>query len=460
MLISKWTIALAKRPETATFALYRTSKMKRFPIALFCALVLTGCGYRAPLHRSYIPEVTDTSRYGGVRAGYRELAALLEKDTGLKPTEGNTVALITDGAENWEMITEDVRKADVSVYIEQYIFRPDTFGVRMTGILKEKARAGVDVRIVLDQSANAKHGWEMLAEAEETGLQLDLFHRPVFLVDHCSPKLSTHRDHRKLMLLDGRTAYLGSRNIKDHNYTDWRDADLRITGPAVADLTAVFREQMTPDGPLSRELHLNSDLETAARRDSLSGREQTYGVTLQIVPDAPVDRILPIRNCLEWAILHAQDYFWYYNPYSPPPASTVKALKEAAFRGVDVRWIVPATNDVAMEKNMAESLYKELLRAGIRIYEWQGAMMHAKQYISDDYLMVIGSANLDNLSFFLNYELMAVVYDETLCRRAAGIFRADLERNCREISLEQVEAWPFLRRLRNRLIRFFGGPVG
>ena len=427
---------------------------------LLGGLLLAGCGYRAPLHSSYIPQVTDTTLYGGVRSGYRELAALMDKDTGMKPSDGNTVTLIPDGRQNWDMLKEELGKAGISAYIEPYRFRLDTCGIQLADILKEKAIAGVDVRLILDKSANTREDRKELRKLREFGAQVKLFRRPAFWLDHRFPSLATHRDHRKLTLLDGRTALVGSRNIQDKYFFDWHDVDIRVTGPVVADLTEAFRRSEALVTSHPKELYIAPDLIGCARKDTLPGKTQYFDVTAQVVPDTPADRRLPIRNCLEWAIGHAKDYFWFYNPYTPPPSTTVEALKAAARRGVDVRWIVPGINDVGPEKGMAESMYEELLASGVRIYEWQEHTMHAKQYLSDDYLMVIGSANLDNLSLFLNYELVTVVYDERICRRYAEDFLADLEKHCKEVSLENVTHWSRWRRLWNRAVRFLGGALG
>lgn len=123
-------------------------------ILLWGVLLLSGCGYRAPLHQSYIPQVKDTTLYDGVRSDYQQLAALMEKDTELKPTRGNTVTMIKDGAENWEMLKEEFRAVKKTAYIEPYRFRLDTCGSVLADILREKIREGVDVRIILDKSAN------------------------------------------------------------------------------------------------------------------------------------------------------------------------------------------------------------------------------------------------------------------------------------------------------------------
>ena len=191
----------------------------------------------------------------------------------------------------------------------------------------------------------------------------------------------------------------------------------------------------------------------------MSGLEQFFDVPVQVVPEYPTDQRLPTRNGLEWALNHAKQYFWYYNPYSPPPQSTIDALVEAARRGVDVRWIAPSITDIEPERGIAESMYEEMLEAGIRIYEWQDHMMHAKQYLCDDYLTIIGSTNMDNLSLFLNYEMLAFLYDERICHRAAETFLHDLDAHCREITLEEVRRWPSPRKWRNWILRILGGPL-
>ena len=429
------------------------------PPILF-GLLLTGCGYRAPLHQSYIPEVTDSTRYATIRPEYRTLAALMEKDTGLRPVDGNTVTLIADGREKLEMLKEEMRKARISIYIEPYRFRLDSTGVVLAGILKDKAREGVDARVIADKSANKKEDRTELKKLRKDGVRMNFFHRPAFWLDRKFPSLATHRDHRKLTLLDGRIAYVGSRNIQSKYFFDWHDIDIRVTGPVVADFSEAFRRNQALVDRLAGDPYVAPDAETTARTDTMPGKPQYRGVTMQVVPETPADRKLPIRNCLEWVIGQSRRYFWFYNPYTPPPQSIIQALKDAALRGVDVRWIVPGINDVGPEKGMSESLYQELLDAGVRIYEWQEHTMHAKQYLCDDYLTVIGSANLDNLSLFLNYEMVAVVYDERICRKNAETFLSDLAVHCREISRNEVRRWPLSRRIRNWFIRVLGGSVG
>ena len=427
---------------------------------LGAGLLLASCGYRAPMHASYVPEVTDSSRYAGVRPEYQELSALMEKDVDMLPTQGNTVTLIADGPENWDLLKDEFRKAERAIYIEPYRFRLDTCGSALLDILKTKAVEGVDVRLILDKSANTKEDRTTLKSLRDLGAQVNIFHRPAFFLDHHFPSLATHRDHRKLTLLDGKAALVGSRNIQDKYFFDWHDVDIRITGPVVGDLTRAFRRSQRLVAPRAADPYVHPDLAAVARADVVPGKQQYFDVTMQVVPETPADRKLPIRNGLEWAIRHAKDYFWFYNPYTPPPETTIQALLDAARRGVDVRWIVPGINDVGPEKGMAESMYDSLLAAGVRIYEWQEHTMHAKEYLSDDYLVIIGSANLDNLSLFLNYEMVTIIYDERICRKYAEIFLSDIQEHCVEIDTAQVQQWSIFRRLRNWFIRVLGGSLG
>ena len=196
-------------------------------------MALTACGYRAPMYKSYIPEVVDSTAYPGVAPAYQELAALMEKDTGFVPQEGNTVTLFPEGRKKWEQLMEDLDYASESIYIDHYRFCADSTGSIVAQILEEKAREGVDVRVVLDKGANTREDREKLVMMGSSGVKLQYFHKPQMLIDYVWLSNGFHRDHRKILILDGQTAYLGGRNIQDEYFLQWRDADIRITGPVV-----------------------------------------------------------------------------------------------------------------------------------------------------------------------------------------------------------------------------------
>ena len=424
-------------------------------ILLICGL-LAGCGYRAPMYKTAVTENPDT--YTSVRGEYRELAALLASDTGMPPTDSNTLSVLPEAKQKFDLLLDDLRGAEESVYIEHYRVRLDSIGTAVTDILKDKAHSGKDVRLIVDRGASVREDRKGHMAIRNDGVKSYLFYNPLWLQDYVWPAKGAHREHRKIVLVDGQVGYMGGRNIQD-KYFNWRDCDIRIAGPAVKDLGATFLETQQQVGPDLPPLTITDESARKAVNDTVPGLAQYRQKTVQIVPDSPFDKHLPIRNCFEWAIGHAKRYFYFYTPYTPPPASTLKALKEAARRGVDVEWIVPGTNDVGPAKWMGESLYRELLLAGVKIHEWQGSILHTKEFISDDYLTAIGSANMDNMSFFLNLEVEAVIYDEEIAVDACRLFREDAAVRCLPVTLEDVRRWCVLRKLRNWLARALVGSI-
>ena len=424
------------------------------------SLMLTGCGYRAALHASYIPEVTDSTQYAGIKPEYQQLAALMEKDTGIPPSTGNTIGFILDGNVKLQLMLQDLNAASSAIYLDYYRICADSAGTVVLDILKNKATAGLDVRVMVDKAAVSPKNMKALRKLPEAGALFNSFYKPVWLIDGLVPPAGAHRDHRKILMIDGTTAYIGGRNIQDKYFTSWRDADIRITGPAIEQIATVYMENQLRLNPQAKPLLIHPDLGKAAASDSIPGLTQYYGKIVQVVKDSPTDKKLPMRNLFEWAIGSSKQYFWVYSPYTPPPKSTLKALKDAAARGVDVRWIVQGVSDVFFEEYVAEFLFRDLLEAGVRIFKWNTGIMHAKQFMSDDYLMAIGSVNMDNLSFFLNYENEAIIYDEDITRQAAERFLEDLTTHCSEVTLEEVKRWNIFRKFRNWFFYTLGGPVG
>jgi cardiolipin synthase len=408
------------------------------------------------MHETVIPEAEDPA-FGIILPQYRELAATAAAGTGLPPTAGNTVSLIPVNSDRIAWMAEQLQKAEKSIYIEVFRYRVDTSGTRLYHILEEKARAGLDVRIILDKGANRPGDMRDLKKLRDAGARVELFRIPELLTDYILPYvLTTHRDHRKIVIIDGQVAYLGGRNITDYYFYKWKDMDICLSGPAVAQVTQVFQENWERVAPGSPPVSLDAADTPVAGIAPPEGVKQFSGGVVQILQDSPSDEKLPIRDAFELALESATDYFYFQSPYLPPPPSTVQKLKEAALRGVDVRWMIPGRNDVFIQKWMGETLYEGYLKSGIRIFEWKGEMLHSKQFIVDDYITSVGSANTDNLSFFLNYEVMAIVYDSGVARSAKENFLED-QKGCREILLKDVDEWGGLRILRNWFFRVLAG---
>ncbi len=401
------------------------------------------------MHSTVVTE--DPARFTQVREEYRPLAAMLSSDTGLDPTEGNSLSMLPDAQEYFDLLTSELRGAKKSIYLDFYRIRMDSLGRAVADILKEQAACGLDVRIVVDNIEAKKGDREVFAEIRQAGGIAEIY-----------PSILTAlRDHRKIAIVDDRTAYTGGRNIQQ-KYLQWQDCNIRLQGPCVADLGQAYNEDQRRAAPALEPV----SFEPAAPRiqsdspegSALQGLKIYSGKTVQIVPDTAGDRKLPIRNLYEWSIGNSGRYFYLSNPYAPPPASIARAMEDAARRGVDVRWIVPAINDEPVEKWIDEAMYPEYLKAGVRIFEWQEGRFHTKQFVTDDYLTVIGSANMDNLSLFMNSEVMVAVYDSQLATDMRDAFLSDCEVKCREVTLDEVRRWSVFRRLWNWFARVMAGP--
>lgn len=411
------------------------------------------------MHQTIIPEAEDPA-FGIIRPEYRKMAATVAHSTGLNPTQGNQVGIIPVNTDRLHWMLEQLQQARKSIYIDMYRFRVDSGGVLLYGILEEKARAGLDVRIIVDKGANKKEDLDKLKLLQDAGAQVEFFRFPVWVADYILPPIATtHRDHRKIVIIDGEIAYIGGRNLADYYYFVWKDLDACYSGPVVAQLAQVYQENWNRVSPDTPSVSLKPAGDAIGRIPPPESVPYFSGKTIQIIPDSPIDKRLPLRDAFELAVEQARDYFYFQSPYLPPPPSTVQKLKEAALRGVDVRWMVPSKNDIFFQQWMGETLYKGYMTSGIRVFEWQEEMLHNKLYISDDYITCIGSTNVDNLSFFLNYEVSSIIYDEEVTRSTKEQFLKEQEQ-CREITLSEVEGWNAFRLLRNWFFRVLGGPVG
>lgn len=374
---------------------------------------------------------------------------MVEEDTGMKPTGGNTVELITECRDKFDLLMSDIARADSTIYIEHFRICADNYGKQIEGALSQRARDSLDVRIIVDRPANTRRNLNALRLMIDEGAQVEMFFKPYYAANHIVS--ANHRDHRKIIVIDSRIGYMGGRNIQDKYFETWKDLDIRVTGPAVTDMERLI--SLNWDRTAAEPLPVHRAQE--ALTDTVPGLPQYRDKVLQVFADAPADTLYTSRDSHEWALANAREYFWIANPYVSPPKSTVEAMEEAARRGVDVRLMLQGPNDVALTRWISEYLYRRLLDAGVKIYEWQGTILHAKMFVSDDYLVSVGSVNLDNMSFFLNYEDDVLIYDGELARSCAKLYRDDIQ-SCSEVLPEQVRKWSLLRRLRNWLFWTLG----
>ncbi|MCB9555625.1 MAG: cardiolipin synthase [Deltaproteobacteria bacterium] len=353
---------------------------------------------------------------------------------GTRPlTVGNRVQLFVNANATYLAMERAIREARQHINVEYYIFQPDATGRRFRDLLAERARDGIAVRVLTDGvgSFGVEEFMEPLLAA---GARFAEF-LPVRLVS----RLHTHnlRNHRKLLVIDGQTAFTGGINIGDE-YTGqkrrigpWRDTHLRIDGPGVCHVQEVFAEDW--------------HFATAEEPDEswFPPLDAVGNVALQIVASGPDTESQPLQRIFFTAIATARSRVYLTTPYFIPDQAMRVALETAALRGVDVRLLLPQRSDMRLVLFAGRSYYDELLRAGVRIFEYEAGMLHAKTMVVDDTWATVGSANMDIRSFRLNFEINAAIYGPAFANELGKVFLQDLKRSTEVTSaIYQTRRWP------------------
>ncbi len=372
---------------------------------------------------------------------YRSLSRLLKKDSGLTVTDNNEVEIITSGGRKLEALVNDLLAAKHHIHFEYFYFLKDDGSRRIKNLLMQKAREGVKVRFIHENIANITIWQGYYNEMKEAGVEVVKFTNPnSFLLSKFN-----YRDHRKIVVIDGKVGYTGGMNIGDDYFFRWRDTHMRITGNAVGTLQYCFLNSwVTSGGRIEGGFDGFFPQNRAVHDDKL----------VQIIPDEP-DREFPILHMgALWTAHHASKYLYIQTPYFVPPEPLLMALKSAVFKGCDVRLMLPQKADLFFMRPANKSFYEECLEAGIRIFEKGGKFIHSKSMVSDDYLSIIGSANMDYRSLELNYEINAYIFNREIAIENKRIFFEDLA-NCREITLEEWRRRPWYNKIFQSVMRLF-----
>ena len=344
---------------------------------------------------------------------------------------GNAVALLRDSRENYPAWLEAIRSAQTVVHFENFIIADDDSGRQFAEALMERARAGVRVRVLYDWLGSSMralpHYWRRLREA---GVEARVFNPP-----RLTDPFWVRRNHRKLITVDGRIAFVSGLCISDSwvgkNGTEpWRDTGLSLQGPIVADLDATFAESWVLAGmkAIPKSELPNADLIPHAG-----------SVPARVISGEP--GMFRTYRVDQFIAATAQRNLWLTDAYFVATTSYVQALGEAARDGVDVRILVPGSSDVPALQPVVRAGYRSLIEAGIRVYEWNGSMLHAKTAVADGRWARVGSTNLNIASWATNWELDVVVEDTGFAEAMEAMYLEDLA-NATEI----VPGWQSRRR--------------
>jgi len=353
---------------------------------------------------------------------------------------GDNHLLIYDYGRNlYDDMLAAIGDARESIYLETYIWKGDEVGQQFKDALERKAAEGVKVYVIFDRFANTvvPRSFKTFSPAMHV-LEYQSIIRPWEVLDPRRFAL----DHRKMLVVDGTIGFIGGYNLGSLYATSWRDTHLRIEGPATADLAQSFIDFWN---------------EHTIRQPSVKMHyPRRFDPLINIIGTNALRLTFPIRDTYIEAIDRAEHSIYLSNAYFVPDGVLVSALKDAAKRGVDVRLLVPWVSNHIVVDWLARGLFTECLQAGIRIFGYQD-MLHAKTCTIDRVWSTIGTANLDRLSAVGNYEINAVIYDESIACQMEDLFNSDTT-NAFEITLEQWIKRAWYQKFAERLLspfRFF-----
>ena len=374
---------------------------------------------------------------------YSRLISLFRNTTQAFPFDGNRVETYTSGASMLQSLLRELAKARQHIHIEFYIFEDDPAGRLLRDLLIDKARQGVEVRLLYDDVGCWKVPHAFFDEMRGAGIEARSFLKvrfPLF-----TSKVN-YRNHRKIVVIDGRVAYTGGMNIalrymKGFPWGIWRDTHIKIEGKAVYGLQTAF---------LTDWYVVDRTLITSSRYFPEVG---IFGKALiQIVTSDPVGEWRDIMQGLLIAISSSRKYFYIQTPYLLPTEPILMALKTAALAGVDVRIMIPARADTWITHLGSLSYLDDIMRAGVRIYLYQKGFLHSKLMVSDDTLSTVGSTNMDFRSFEHNFEVNAFMYDPSSALLLKGIFLQDQK----DAILLQRKTWikrPWYQKAQESIVR-------
>ncbi len=424
-----WIVSMATLPVLGMFVYYflgprRLDRKRRRRIVARTAKRNRARG-TAPDRASAVPGLGET----GAR-----LAAIAAGTEQSPPLSCSTLRIFETGSETFNAIIAAIGAAQHHVHLEYYIFNDGIVARRIREAMIARARAGVEVRLLLDGLGTSRLG-AFLQPMRDAGIEIARFG------PRMRPGFVNFRSHRKIVVCDGRVGFAGGMNVDDcHDETvtgasSWRDTHLRIDGDAVAPLALAFLE----DWQYATSIVLDGD-------DYLPSLTGDGTQQVQLCASGPDAHPQSIHALFFTAISTARQRVWITTAYFVPDESLQSALIGAALRGVDVRVLLPARSDVPLVDAAARSYFPELLNAGVRIFAYGPPALHAKTMLVDSDAAIVGSANLDNRSLRLNFEVAAICYGETPVQRLAAIFETDL-RNAREITPAALQRDPLSQRL-------------
>ena len=360
---------------------------------------------------------------------YLKLVRYLSRGDGsMMPADGNDIDIITSGQLKWELLEADIESARHYIWMEYYRWREDDAGRRILNLIIRKLNEGVEVKILLDDFGNALIHKEYYEELRRAGAQLQFYTDTDHQLWEMLPGIN-RRNHRKIVVIDGKVGYTGGMNLGTPNRDLWNDTHLRIQGPAVASMSRLFSEMWVKRmGPAlkrklaNRKTDVDTIITTFSHMDTMTPTSATFhDKTIQLAAGEGGDGFVEESICR--ILQMAKHYVYIQTPYFCPTEPVLRAMKDASLRGVDVSIMIPAKADVIVMDTANSSFFKECFEAGITIFLTPGKFDHSKTIICDNYLSVIGSMNLDYRSLRINNEVFTTIIDPEIAMSLSNAFQ-------------------------------------
>jgi cardiolipin synthase A/B len=368
-------------------------------------------------------------------------------------TGGNHVELYHEGRPAFDKMLAAIQGARHHIHMLTFIFQYDRFGKEVLELLKQKAKAGVQVRLLYDAMGSRRLTHRRVAQLTAAGAKAF----PFLPVNPFRRRMQINlRNHRKILVVDGQVGFLGGLNVGDEylglvpRFGFWRDTHMRVEGSAVADLQRVFAE----DWDFASGERFAKPGDALADRQFFQPNRADGAHDLQIVESGPDRDIKSIREVYFAAVLKARKRVWIISPYFIPDAGLRDALRLAGSLGIDVRFLGQHHPDKWLAQYAARYYWAQVVPAGVKIYQYTKGMIHSKVVMVDGTWASVGSANLDNRSLYLNFEVNCLIYSPTLVADLEAQFLRDLEDSIR-LDRQVYARRPFTGRLLENACRLF-----
>jgi cardiolipin synthase A/B len=388
----------------------------------------------------------------------RELVDSVRRYSSAPLTAGNRVSVLIDGPQTYSAIEAALRAAHHDIHIETFIFGAGDVGQRFADLLAQKRKEGIEVRVLYDSLGSRETPRDFFDRLRQQNVEVREF-RPLNPVKTPEVWKLQNRDHRKIIVVDGRVGFTGGINI-DSTYESastsrpgpergledgWRDTHIELQGPAVAQLQRLFVESWQQSGE-------HEDFDDKEQYFPLIGPAGDNLVTIVANDSESDDRSLYATYVA--AFTCATKRLWITHAYFAPNQELLDALIAAAQRGVDVRLIVPSFTDSRVVLNATQATFTSLLKSGVKIYELKDALLHAKSVAVDGTISIIGSSNLDMRSFLHNDEVNAIVISRDTARRMEEVFQRD-QQAARPVELKDWERRSLWQRTKEFFVHMF-----